>query len=515
MTKPAAAGWATVHSKLDELRASIPQPDFPSRFSDNLGPVDPDTPGHRGTAEVAPRSRISFLVAVLAVSLILRIVLVLSGGQNYWPDELRYDRSRLAMNAIWNGNWTSARQALGQADHLLFGVLGLLPATLERLTGSNPRIPALFFALFSVASILLVYAVMRSVGESERASCLGALLLAVATTHLYYSRHLLPYDAAMAFGLSSLYVGVQGPSRRASVLCGLLCCATFLTYNGYWLLAGFALLAHVASGPPTWRSCARRAIVAASAFAVPLAAILGADAAARGHLARDWANFSRTVSQGRYSEGWSLPFAYLWHAEHAIALLWVISLLYAASSLARGERAAVFMVGVAGIVFIYGGLVLMSVGLEKMVVYGRQARQLVPFACFLTAGALERIWTRAPRRRFAVATVLAGVLVQAAANFREPLTQVFPAEFRRLAERVAARGDASTLLLFAEHIYPTPAPVPAGAGPVVLARRHPLQFLPYQYEGYTPEERAALRSADIRMRLVLVVPRSPGDAPGK
>ncbi len=492
-------------------------------FLDTLGSVDYDSAAHPAVKEAQPVSTHApkssaprFLLGVLAVSVLLRFVLVLSGGQNYWPDEVRYDRSRVAIDAIWNGNWASARQALSQADHLLFGVLGLLPASLERLAGADARIPALFFALFSVASILLVYGVMRRLGESERASCLGALLLAVATTNFYYSRHLLPYDAAMALGLCSLYAGLRDPpSLRSSVLCGLLSCAAFLTYNGYWLLACFALLSHVLRGPRTWRSCWRRAIAAACASALPLVAIFGADAAAGGHLLRDWVTFSHTALQGRYAEGWSLPFAYLWQAEHSMALLWAISLLHAVWRLIQGERAKVFILGVAGIGVLYGGLVLMSVGLEKMVVYGRQARQLVPFACILTAGALERIWTAEPRRHLAVAAVLTALLAQAAVNFYQPLTQVFPAEFRRLAEEARAGGDAPTLLLFAAHIYPTPSPVPAAAGRVLFARRHPLQFLPYQYEGYTPEERAALRGADIRMRLVVAVPTPPGEAAGR
>jgi len=450
------------------------------------------------------------LAGVLAASLVLRIALVLSGGQNYWPDEVRYGRSRQAVEAARLGDFASARRALSQPDHLLFGVLGLLPASLERLAGPDPRIPALFFALFSVASVLLVSAVMRRAGETAWSSCLGALLLAAAATDFYYARHLLPYDAALTLGLSSLYVGLRSPaSALRSMSCGLLSCAAFLTYNGYWLLAALALFVHVLSGPSDWRSRGRRALAALGGFAAPLVAIVAADGAAGGHLAGDWAAFSRTASQGRFAEGWSLPFAYLWHAEHAMTLLWAASFVFASWRLARGDRAKAFVIGVAGIAVVYGGLVLMSVGLEKMVVYGRQARQLVPFACILTAAALDRLWIPAPGRRLLAATIVAGVLAQAALNFREPLTQVFPAEFRRLAEHERPAGGAPTLLLFAEHIYPIPAPVPAEAGAVLLARRHPLQFLPYQYEGYTPEERAALRSADIRMRLVLAVP-APG-----
>jgi hypothetical protein len=34
----------------------------------------------------------------------------------------------------------------------------------------------------------------------------------------------------------------------------------------------------------------------------------------------------------------------------------------------------------------------------------------------------------------------------------------------------------------------------------IASERHPLEFLPYQYEGYSPQERRVLRTADIRMR---------------
>jgi hypothetical protein len=56
--------------------------------------------------------------------------------------------------------------------------------------------------------------------------------------------------------------------------------------------------------------------------------------------------------------------------------------------------------------------------------------------------------------------------------------------------------------------------LPPTEGVVLLARPHPLQFLPYQYEGYTPAERAALRAIDIRMRLVEVRARLPDSYQG-
>jgi len=91
-------------------------------------------------------------------------------------------------------------------------------------------------------------------------------------------------------------------------------------------------------------------------------------------------------------------------------------------------------------------------------------------------------------------------------NFRPPLQQVFPAEFRRMAARVPNPAGEPRRILYAEHIYPTPAPPPRDEGAALLTRAHPLQFLPYQYEGFTPAQRAALRATDIRMRLIRARP---------
>jgi hypothetical protein len=119
---------------------------------------------------------------------------------------------------------------------------------------------------------------------------------------------------------------------------------------------------------------------------------------------------------------------------------------------------------------------------------------------------------RSSAGRLASAGLIAGVALQAAANFATPLRQMFPPEFYRLAERAAPPTPRGGLgLLYVGHIYPTPVPAPPDCD-VVIARPHPLQYLPYQYEGYGPAERAALRAADIRMRLV-VCPEEPATAP--
>jgi len=100
------------------------------------------------------------------------------------------------------------------------------------------------------------------------------------------------------------------------------------------------------------------------------------------------------------------------------------------------------------------------------------------------------------------------VLIQAAANFWQPL-ESFPADFivRNCPDDSVAARYERLIWVNTKHLFPGPEPVTLPAHYVTLAAaRHPLAFLPYQYEGYTPERRAVLRSADTRMQLIGVLP---------
>jgi len=97
-----------------------------------------------------------------------------------------------------------------------------------------------------------------------------------------------------------------------------------------------------------------------------------------------------------------------------------------------------------------------------------------------------------------VVIVVLGVAAEAAINFRVPLGQEFPTEFIARIERWYPKPR---VFINARHLFPGPEPmdVPDGYREVASAP-HPLEFLPYQYEGYADSERRLLRSSDIRMR---------------
>jgi hypothetical protein len=483
----------------------------------------------------------SLLILILFVSWVLRILLVAAGGQFYWPDEYRYQRSRDAVEHTFCGDVRHALGDLDKADHFLFRVVGVIPATVEyvvehtfrgdarhalgdsdeadhllsRVVGvtsaadehvveQHAKIPALFFSFFSVLCLWLIWRIALKTGAEEPEALLATFLLALASSFLYYSRHLLPYDLSMAFGLSALLVALRNPPKyRDSCLCGLLCSACFLSYNGYWTLAFFAILVHgVYSRDCSWQFISR---VAASvlSFAAPLVILVGLNAARGVNFLQEYVSFAAGIRQGTFSEGWSLPFEYLWHAEHFLLPVWILAFaccLYEARSRSSSRRPGMAM---AGVLFICGTLVLFSVGLHKFVVYGRLARQLVPFFCLITAYCLSRLRSTNAVSRWLLAVVCFVLALQAGLNFCRPLVQAFPREFKQRAGRMMASSGEQYTLLYVHHIWPVHADTVSSPFTVICRQRHPLEFLPYQYEGYDPNQRRFLRSNDISMCLVV------------
>jgi hypothetical protein len=464
------------------------------------------------------------LIGILVGAIVLRAVLVLSGGQLVFPDELRYVQTRGALATLLDGEPRPLVWLLTtKGDHLFFRILALLPAALELATRPALQLPALLFSLCSVANIWLVWRVALRSGAGEREALLAAGFMALANSMFYYARHLLPYDAALALGLWALLLALsEGPRRRSVFLCGFLAGLAFLTYTGYWLLAGLACLVRVLAHPQDPARRCTTALLCGLGLAVPPLSVVLASALVGANVFAALARFSGTITQGDFREGWSLPLEYLWHAEHVLFVAWLAALLYSALVFRRLSNRPWIRVWLLSLVWLYGGLVLFSVGLHKFVVYGRIVRSMVPFFCLIAAFAMHDLLARRRVRPQLAAAVLVGLALQAGWNFRAPLTQVFPREFIFRAQALVSdlHVDADALafgaeqvdavgnyrLIYAKHIWPEPIPLNLPPNDPLLAEPHPLQFMPYQYEGYGPQQRARLREADLRMRLVRLRP---------
>jgi hypothetical protein len=474
------------------------------------------------------RARRTFLLSILALSIAVRLFLVESGGQLYWWDEGKFQGFA---DAAAEGRWHDAVLTLrDRGDHFVFALTWVIPDVvayslhafhLTEKGDAEDGTAQVFFGLVSVVSIWLLWRITRQAGASDGEALIATALLATSSTFFYYARHWLPYDLARMCALLALVAGIRPSPRIAhSVACGFLAACAFMMYLGYWTLAAAVVLLHATYAPASWRDVVRRLAGAGVGAVVFIATISWLFSAINGRSLLDaLTNHAVRINQGTFSEGWSLPFEYFWHAEHGVLLLWLATLGSCVWRLRTGQISALAKASLLAVFVIYGALFVNSVVLERFVVYGRLARQLVPFFCVIAAHELVRLrrpsWTRPGAVMAAAAAVL---LVQTAVNFRPPLVQPFPNEFREkfgpLVKDLPAYEPGlpvrSALWVNAERFYPTPPAVQVPPNATILAQaRHPLQFLPFQYEGSDPSQRAVLRASDLRMRL-LVVDAEPG-----
>ena len=475
-----------------------------------------------------------FLALILLVSAGLRFALILSGGQFFFPDEQRYLAARRAVSFVLSGHPRAALSAvIGRMDHVLFKAVAIFPACIEELVArlSPPLagalmhdravVPACFFAGFSLASIALVWLIARRSGGSYVEADLSALALSLCSTFFYYCRHLVPYDQAVFFSLLAVWVGYGvGRTRYQSVLVGILGGISFLTYLGTFALPAAAVLLHALSGARSIRRVLTRAAVAGGSAVAFVCVFMSTASLALGrNLFATAAAFSHGVTQGDFAEGWTVPFEFLWHAEHGLLLVWIVLLVtllvgLAASRLA--ERAALWLLVVA---VLYGSLGFFSADLRMFVVYGRVVRTLVPFMCLLTGYLLAAAVRSSKAGRPLAAAVIAAMCVQTAVSFASIFAIDYPRTLApeaqhlcpglHLSERVFSYespsvydGGGCTLVNF-NYLYPVPRLTGTElAGRTLLQRPHPQNFTPYQYEGNSPAQRAAFREMRPVMRVL-------------
>lgn len=436
------------------------------------------------------------------------------GGQYYFSDEQRYQTSQEIVEFLVDGQLREAsRQLLQMPEHLGYKVIGVVPAYLESVVKKSNVLPAMYFSSFSVINLCWIFLLARKLGASPSEALLALFFASLSQSLFYYSRHLVPYDVAMTFGLIALYVGLSDdPGMRTSISCGVLGYLCFITYNGYWPLTGLAMLVHILRGGVSFPGMFRKGILSAAGSLLPLLLLTACAVQLGIDLPGEFSRFAQTVTQGAYEEGWSLPFAYFWHAEH---FLFISFLLLAGYAVLRRNNRRAIRLWAGSTVFLYLCLAVPSAVFHEFVVLGRLARQIMPFLILLSANGLMGLLQSAQFGRRIGLVVMLAVMLQGTVNFNVSLRVSFPKDFvRDVQARYPDFNFSPKRFLFgapeicenngyamqnAKYFLTAPKPPQTIPGEVLLAASHPINFLPYQYEGYTPETRQAFRSAQLEM----------------
>lgn len=479
-------------------------------------------PGELGTPTVGAFPFRRCLALLLIVAFGMRVWLACLGGQDFWPDESRYVDGRNAAEFLLRGEWLQAGgELLGHPDHTGFRWVSLPPGLVEALAGQHPAVVSGYFGIFSVLAIYLIWAVARRAGAGEAEALWAAYLAAGANSLFYYSRHYFPYDSALCAMLGALWLGLGKWSWINSLLVGVAAAFGYLVYNGYWQLGGCVLILHAILGDGGRRRIIARAAWSGIGLMLPLVPVVLASRLLGFNLVAG--NFKTGVAQNRLAHlvtgdfpfGHRVIVGYLWFAERGLLLIWSVAFGYALIRAWSRRRAGRLAWYAGGLALMVGGLLVLSEVVPVFVVQGRRVRCLVPFLCLGAAwGIVQFVQRRGTARSTWSAAIALAAAGFSAGNFSAPLRQVFPAEFPRLAAEVAARqpGYSAYRMVFLDHVLldeDLADPVPGNL--TILRRSHPLQFRPYQYEGYDTAQRAALNHHDISMRLTAL----PGSRVGQ
>ncbi|HEY9526292.1 MAG TPA: hypothetical protein VIR02_04360 [Anaerolineales bacterium] len=455
-----------------------------------------------------------WIISILLLSLILRWILIFRGGQYYNSDETRYEVSREAARFLVQGNIAETLKQFTLApEHLGFKVIGLLPALVEQVTGPSLVMPAMFFSFFSVLNLYLIFLLSRATSESPIEPPFALAFAASSQSLLYYSRHLIPYDTSLSFGLLALYIPlVRDKTAKTSFLCGTLSFLAFITYNGYWPLAGFAMLVHTLMNAKTMSSILRKGMITGLGFVVPLGILIGAMLLSGRDMISAYQLFAASTTQGLFEEAWSIPFEYFWYAEGILfPILGALALL--AVVYPRRDRRYIHL-WAGGILFIYLCLVIPS-AMKYFVVYGRLARQMLPFFALLAAHSLSQVNHRAAYSRQVTQLIFLAIVVQAAWNFSAAYRVGFPRDFatdaqvrfpgfefssKRLAYGAPVICQNNGYMIENTKFYVAPPErIPQVKGLLLLSAPHPSNFQPYLYEGDPPDFREEYRKLQLQM----------------
>lgn len=466
-------------------------------------------------------SRSGIVISVLLISLILRWVLIFRGGQYYISDETRYEVSRDAVRFLLQGKFGEAlEQFTLSPEHLGFKVAGIIPALMEGMVGTSLVLPAIFFSLFSVLNVYLIFLLSQRLGRSSNEALYAILVASSCLSLLYYSRHLFPYDMAMSFGLLALYVAAaRNQAVKTSLVCGILSFLCFITYNGYWPLAGLSMLVNILMNSENLSRILQKTVFTAIGFITPLVAVVMAMLRAGTNLILGYRLFATSITQGSFEEGWSLPFEYFWHTEHTVILiLGALSITSMISQFKNPSQNRKLWMG--GILFIYLCLLIPSVILRYFVVYGRLARQMIPFLSLLSAYGLIQIENRVASGRKITMLILVIIFIQAVSNFMYSYNLSYPREFVAEAQAKFPRFEFSSKRLAfgapvicqnngyiienAKYYVIPPQIIPQVQGQLLLSASHPENFLPYQYDGDPPAIRRIFRIQKLRMNFYKV-----------
>lgn len=155
------------------------------------------------------------LAALVAISVLSKLLLASKGSQYFAVDEARFLSGHYLLASLADGDFQAMLHRIStNYAHAFFiffaafaeGILyiyidlvnpGDIPAHLLTETRAGIEVAAFVLSFASSISIFLIYVIIRRFGGGQDQALAGAFLMALSTTNYYCARHLVPYDCAI------------------------------------------------------------------------------------------------------------------------------------------------------------------------------------------------------------------------------------------------------------------------------------------------------------------------------
>jgi hypothetical protein len=488
---------------------------------------------------LARRLPLFLVFAVLVVRLS-----TLGEGALAWVDEQRYVTILLALRRFWRGEFADAGVLLFSGTHARPGMIAafFIPAALQIMREHMWHVPLLLpkelliptaaNAIFATIACAQVYLIakrsFRSPGVLPAAS---AFLFSVTVPSFFYTRHLVPYYAALCFFLWGCLLLLQ--PRRASAWVhfwlGVLAALSFATYPGYYFVMpvlGLALC--LQSGADWLRALVRFVLGAVIVLLVSegLAALYGFSYL--GMLAA----LSNSVTIGSFEESFLFIPRYVLQVDRLVGAMllvgWIVLLLTCGVRKGREAILAVVHPGFISLVLLLTVLIFVHAGLgyfaRHMVFYGRLVLPLYPFLAVSLLAVLAALVRPVAVRNLALVVVFAAATATFFSSFTTFQRLAYPRDVLqhlgitahqrselRFVDEIdncqrcqlplnaalpnIGEGRQLSLVNFCDflpvrRLLPEFQPSPGSA--CLFIGPHFLNFSAYRYEGLTPEERTLI-----------------------
>jgi len=340
-------------------------------------------------------------------------------------DETNYYKAVLALGELRHGHLgTAILHMSSNSARPGLAVVQLIPAALQGIpfafgvSPSNPwslLIPVTFNVIESLVALYMFWRISVLVFDGdETAATIATGINGLLLNSNAYVRHLMAMEPALALGLTALWLALsREKTQRLAFAIGALALVTITVYPGYYLLAGLVCLALAGSAGVDWMGRAKIGATAAAGAAVVLISTeLFCRIGGVSYVERMiW--LGRRIDLGSFDEGWTFLPEYMLRVESFIGGVLLagtaIYLLAFVAELSTKRRARTIDWLVVPAIAAWIFQAVNAYYFRKIVFYGRLIHPWMPFMVWATIDIVRRVPWPAVRRAAYVTAAAASI----------------------------------------------------------------------------------------------------------